>query len=105
MQPITITAIVDEKRRIMIDLPDNVPTGTVKITVETVVEDELSDPKTRREQLIAKLNAAGIAVSNDKYAPPDAVPLSQAERERIGRQLAAGKSSLELINEEREERL
>jgi len=105
MQPITLTAVVDEKRRIMIDLPEDVPTGKVKITVETIAEDVSSDFKTRREQLIAKFNAAGIAVTNGKYAPPDAVPLSQEERERLWKKMAAGKTALELIDEEREERL
>lgn len=104
MSPITITTVLDENHEAVIHLPD-FPPGPVKITIEAVSEELTSDPKTRREQLIAKFNAAGIAVTNGKYAPPDAMPLSQEERERLWKKMAAGKTALELVDEEREERL
>ena len=104
MEPITITAVVDEKRRIMIDLPDDIPTGTVKITVEPV--DELStDPKTRHEQLQARLIAAGVVEPNVHYAPPDAEELSDEEELALGRKLAGIRPVEDYINEDREERI
>jgi hypothetical protein len=105
MQPITITAVVDEKRRIMIDLPDDIPTGAVRITVQPIGEPAEQYAPGSREWAQAKLIEAGLVNPNARYAPPDAVSLSDEERDRIGKQLAGGKTSLELINEEREERL
>jgi hypothetical protein len=103
MQPITITAVDDEKRRIMIDLPDDVPVGEVVITVQPLVAGEYStDPQTRREQMHAKLIAAGH-LSNLRRSP-DAKELPPEERERLWKQAAGGKTALELVNEEREER-
>jgi hypothetical protein len=103
-QPITIIAQVDEKRRIMIDLPDDVPPGKVEITVRSLAEDDLGPPPEpiTREWARAKLIAAGHR--SNARSSPDALELSDEERERIGRALAAGRPFAELVDEEREER-
>lgn len=103
MDKITLTAMVDEKRRIMIDLPDEIEPGLVELDV-VIRHIEDSDPNSEPQTLREKLIAAGLYNPNIRYASPDAKPLSDEERDRIGRQLAGGKTALELIDEEREER-
>lgn len=105
MQPITITAIVDEKRRIMIDLPDDVPTGPVKITVEEAENIDLLDSGSR-EWIQAKLRAAGLLAENVLSAEEIAMAeeLSEDEETELAARFAGGRSSQELIDEDREER-
>jgi hypothetical protein len=105
MQPITITTILDENHELFLKLklPD-MPPGPVEVfIVSRPVEDILSpDPETRRKQMRAKLIAAGH-LSNARRSP-DAQELSQEERERLWKQAANGKTALEFVNEDREER-
>jgi len=104
MQPITLTAVVDEKRRIMIDLPNDVPTGTVKITVEQV-DDIDSLEHGSGEWIRAKLRAAGLLaqdlLSDEELAMAE--ELSEAEEEELAARFAGGRSIQELIDEDREE--
>ena len=101
-QTIVVTVNVDEKRRVLIDLPEDVPLGPAQLEVRVQTPDP--DQPLTREQIRAKLIAAGLVNPNAQYAPPDAEELSPEERERIGRALAAGKTIAEMIDEEREER-
>ena len=101
-QTIVVTVHIDEKRRVLIDLPEDVPLGTAQLEVKVQTPDP-SQPLTR-DQIRAKLIAAGLVNPNAQYAPPDAEELSREEREHIGRTLAGGKSIAEMIDEEREER-
>ncbi len=103
MQSITITAVIDEKRRIMIDLPEDMPTGAVKITIEPIGDDLLSEPQSRREQMKAILIAAGHL--SNAHRSPDAVAVSEAELERL-RHIFEGQPPLsDSIIEDREDRL
>jgi hypothetical protein len=106
MQPITMKTrvTVDEKRRIMIDLPDDVEPGTVEldVVIRPVGENDIESPISQREMFRAKLIAAGH-LSNTRHSPT-AKGLSQEERERLWKQAAGGKTALELVDEEREER-
>lgn len=97
MQPIIV--VVDEKRRVMIDLPDDIPTGRVEIIVRP-----LPDPADEREAIRARLIAAGH-LSNIQQPVGEYQPLSDAERAAIAEALAGEKSTLDRINEDREERL
>ncbi len=105
MQPITITAIVDVKRRIMIDLPDYVPTGTIKITVEQA-EDIDSLEAGSSDWVKAKLREAGLLAENilseEELAMAEA--LTEDEEEALAARFAGGRSIQELIDEDREER-
>jgi hypothetical protein len=103
MQSITITTVLDENHEAVIKLPD-LPPGPIKVTIERLSDDEqLTFPENMsgRDRLIAM----GLYNPNIRYAPPDAVPLSDEERARLWKQAAGGKTGLELVNEEREERL
>lgn len=107
MQTYTTTVYVDEKRRVLIDLPADVPVGEVKVTIEAVATTQSSTRfVSRRDQIMARLATEGLATLGVKYAPDDAIHLSDEERDAIGRKMTSdGKTSLDLVNEEREERL
>lgn len=102
MQPYVTTVIVDEKRRIMIDLPDDMPTGPIEIIARPLAETR-PEPLTR-EWMRAKLIAAGLVDPNARYAPEDAEELSEEEEEELGRLLAGPRPVEDYINEDREER-
>lgn len=103
MDVITLSAIIGEDRRLVIELPPNTPTGLVDLVIrlhENVPSAPTDNPA--REAIRAKLLAAGRLVT-DIYASEDAVPLSPEELLRIGR-LPPGSPSLdELIDEDRGE--
>jgi len=110
IQTIRLMATVDENHRLVIDVPDEIPAGPVELVITTVKTgngEQVEPPETQeltREEARRRLLAAGI-LSTAQYAPPDAEELSPEEEERIGRLLAAdGKTVLEMVNEEREER-
>ena len=104
---ITVTAIVDEKRRIMIDLPDDIPVGPVELTIHPLATDETprSGDDLTREEARARLIAAGLLTPGIKYAPDDAVELTPEEEEELGRVLAGHRPMSDLIDEDRAERI
>jgi hypothetical protein len=105
MQPITITTILDENHELFlkVKLPD-MPPGPIDIVIMShPTEGALStEPKTRREQMRSRLIAAGHRSNNLRTS--EAQELTQEERNRLWAQAVAGKTGLELINEDREER-
>ena len=104
MNPIVLVAEVDEKRRIMIDLPDDVPVGRVELVIRPLESsaDAPSD-KLTREQIRAKLIAAGHVSNLRKH--PEAKELSPEERDRIGKKLAEGGALSQQIIDDREDRI
>lgn len=105
MQPITITTMLDENHELFLKLklPDMPPGPVEVVIIPRPMEDAAApQPQSRREQMRAILIAAGH-LSNARRSP-DAQELSQEERERLWKQAAGGKTTLELINEDREER-
>jgi predicted DNA-binding antitoxin AbrB/MazE fold protein len=54
------------------------------------------------QEIDARLRAAGLLVEY-RYAPPNAKPLSQEERQRIGQLLAGDKTLAQLVDEDRGE--
>jgi hypothetical protein len=102
---IHLTVHVDEKRRVLIDLPDDTPTGEVEVQLIIPTPQASANGPLTREQVRNRLIAAGLVDPNAQYAPPDAEELSSEERLRIGRMVAGDKTIQQLIDEEREERL
>ncbi|MBI5667062.1 MAG: hypothetical protein HZC41_03570 [Chloroflexi bacterium] len=102
MQPYVTTVIVDEKRRIMLDLPDDMPTGPIEITARPLAASEPPPEPLTREWVREKLKAAGLL---DDKAEPDAMAISDQEMARLGQVFADVRSISELIDEDREERL
>lgn len=101
MQPYVTTVIVDEKRRIMIDLPDDMPTGPIEITARPLAAEPPPEPLTR-EWVRAKLRAAGLLAEMDDL--PDTEELSEEEEAKLARQVAGGRPAEDYVNEDREER-
>lgn len=103
MNSITITAMVDEKRRVMIDLPDEVEPGLVELEVIVRrVEDEKPPEPLTREWVEARLRAAGLLVEHEVF--DDALEVDEAELRRLGEVFASDRPMSELIDENREER-
>ena len=55
---INLTVHVDEKRRVLIDLPDDVPTGPVELEVVIHTPEHSPDQPLTREAFRARLIAA-----------------------------------------------
>jgi len=103
MDAIIVTAMVDEKRRVMIDLPDEVEPGLVELEVIVRrVEDEKPPEPLTREWVEARLRAAGLLVEHEHFA--EAVELTEAEELELAQRLAGSRPVEDYINEDREER-
>ena len=100
---ITITTIVDEKRRIMIDLPDDVPLGKINLTIQANMVDMLEIDNVSNPKIRAKLIAAGLVSPSE--SSPDAIDVDNEELNRLRHVFAAGRPLSEFIDEEREERI
>ncbi len=103
MKSVTLQATVDESRRLTIELPADIPAGPVEVTVTSLATPDAATTPLTREVAREKLRAAGL-LAEGPYAPPDAVPLTPEERERIGRLFAGPRPIAELIDEDRNER-
>lgn len=101
---ITISVILGEDRRLIIDLPPDSPTGEVEVNV--VVSSTAPEPQKvvnpAREAARAKLLAAG-KLSTIWRAPEGYKPLTVAERMRIGTLPPDAPPSEQLVSEDRGE--
>jgi hypothetical protein len=111
MQTITLSARVDETRRLVIDLPADLLASTTELVIRSISAEEPANGDTTlrekreltREGARAKLIAAGLVSPHEKS--PDALEISQEELERL-RNLFAGERPLsELIDEDRKDRV
>ncbi len=102
-QPIRLSAVVGEDRRLVIDLPPDTPLGPVELEVRPAapVPTQRNKPLTR-EEARAKLLAAGYLVTSI-HAPEGTVPLTAEERMEIGRLPPGARPSDELVDEDRGE--
>ncbi len=87
------SAEVGADRRLTVELPENVPIGRVKITVE-------SEPALTREELRARLQEAGL-LSNGPILDESAVRLDEEERHRIAELLRDTTPLEQIVDEER----
>ena len=101
MDTITLSVVVGEDRRLVIDLPPDTPTGPAELTIHpaTPPRDESA-----RDRVRAKLLEAGLLVTTIR-APEGTKPLSPEEILQLGTLPADARRSSELIDEDREERL
>ncbi len=102
MDSVTLSAVIGEDRRLIIDLPPDTPTGEVELTIRASQKsiDKLSNPAT--ETARAKFIAVG-ALSTAHQAPVGFVPLTLIDRMSIGKLPAHARPSKELIDEDRGE--
>src|SRR3954467_13067434 len=82
MSTVTLHVVVGEDRHLAIDLPEEIPAGPIVVTIRTLAVEtgEVPAGEMTRERARALLAAAG-RLSTARYAPPDAVPLTDEERE------------------------
>lgn len=94
METITISAVVGEDRRLVIDLPSDTPTGPVELVIRSVATNPA------RGAAPAKLLAAGALATN--LGIPDLLePLSPEEILRLGMMPPGARPSEKLIDEDR----
>lgn len=109
MPPILVTADIDENHRVTLKLPDDMPTGKVILRIEIIRDADDFEPNSR-EWVQAKLKAAGLLVENplsdEELAELEGFDeLSDEEEDELGLLLSDPEhSTLDLINEDREER-
>jgi hypothetical protein len=100
MDSITISVMVDEGRRLVIDLPPDVPVGPADVTIKPLGSQTTDIENPAREAVRAKLLAAG-RLALDHGIPDDIEPVSEEELEELGRLAPGARSSEELIDEDR----
>ena len=106
--PIIIETVLDENRKLIIDLPPDTPTGQVEIQLivrqiaSDAKEEENPEWRAEYERIKAKLAAAG-ALSTIWKAPEGAVELTEEERIRIGTMPPGAPTSEQLVREDRGE--
>lgn len=99
MNPVVIEAVVGKDRKLVIDVPEEVPLGPVRVVIQPEKDQPGTAPLTR-EEARRRLLAAGFLVT-DLGIPDDARPLTEKERERWGRLPPGARPSDELIDEDR----
>lgn len=70
-----LTGRLTPDRQLLVEIPDNVPTGLVQVTIEFTEPVPIGNEGAAREQARALLSAAGL-LSTAWKAPPDFVPPS-----------------------------
>jgi hypothetical protein len=96
MVDVRLTAVVGDDRKLVIDLPDDIPPGEVEVVVRPRPK-ELTREEARR--LLAE---AGL-LSTWQKAPEGYVPLTPEELLELGTLPPGSRSSEELIDEDRGE--
>lgn len=101
MVAVRLHAEIGEDRKLIIQLPDEVPPGNVELIVRST-EPEMVESAINplREAVKNKLLAAGILVT-DFEVPQDAKSLTVEQRMSLGTLKAGARDSLDLINEDR----
>jgi hypothetical protein len=102
MDAVTLNAMVSEDRRLIVDLPDDIPVGPVKLVIQPMDAPIGGKHELTWEEARAKLMAAGrLAVNLD--IPDDLEDISDEELEELSKLAAGGRSAQEIIDEDRGE--
>lgn len=102
MDAITIHAVVGADRKLTIDVPEDVPLGPVTVVIQTAGGQRPAERPLTREEARRILLEAGFLVT-DFGLPQDAVALTQAEIDELGKLPPGARPSDELIDEDRGE--
>ncbi len=107
MKSVTLVVEVTADRRVTIDLPEDIPIGSIELTIRPLpAPGPTSNGSGRdltREEASERLRAAGL-LSEGPWAPAGAMPASEKELEELGRLFAGPTSIAEAIIEGRNER-
>jgi hypothetical protein len=100
MVAIRLSATIGEDRKLVLELPIEIPAGKVDVIILPTENQAVPAPNPAREAARAKLLAAGaLRTSVDLSA--DAKPLTPEERLRIGTLPPGARPSEDLIDEDR----
>lgn len=100
MVAIRLNTIIGDDRKLIIQLPDEIPPGDIELIVRAVEPLSTTIINPAREAAKAKLLAGGALVT-EFSVPAGAIRLSIEERMRLGTLPPDARSSLDLINEDR----
>lgn len=106
MVVIRLPAVITEDRQLIVQLPNDVPTGAVEVVIHTQDAPQAEEGEIvngAREAARAKLAAAGALSKIYDSLPNDLKPLTVEERIRIGTLPPRARPSEELISEDRDE--
>lgn len=101
MDAIKLSVVIGQDRRLVVQLPDDTPLGPAEIVIKPS-ESAAESANPAREAAKAKLLAMG-KLSIDASIPSDLEVPTNDELARIGHLLAGGRSTLDIINEDRGE--
>jgi hypothetical protein len=97
---ISLSVEIPPDHHLVLDLPDELPTGRAQVTIMSQSEISAAPVNPSREVARAKLLAAGALVTSIR-APEETVLLSPEELLRIGTLPPGSPTSDELIDEDR----
>jgi hypothetical protein len=100
MDAITVSAVVGEDRRLVIDLPTDTPVGPVDVVIKPRISPEGDVINPAREAARVKLLAAGKLVV-DLGIPPGSQPLPDEKLRRLAQLLSGSRSVDDLIDTDR----
>jgi hypothetical protein len=110
MIALKLKAVIGQDRRLVLELPQDTPIGSVEVTIESQPQKHpisLDLPPTlnsAREAVRAKLLSAGYLVTEFNFdIPDDYVPLTHEQRMKMTTPTASAKTIFDLVNEDRGE--
>jgi hypothetical protein len=104
MSAVTLNVVVGDDRQLTIELPEEVPTGPIEVTIRPVVAVPTAAPNEplTLERARALLAAAGM-LSTAFSPPPGTVELTPEERHRLGSYFVGKEEMSVLIDQDRGE--
>ena len=75
MNAIMLKAVIDENRCLIVDIPDDFPTGPVTVTLASTVETADESQDITPEEADRRFRAAGVL--DDDEPSPDAMEVSE----------------------------
>ncbi|HEX2621802.1 MAG TPA: hypothetical protein VHL11_16710 [Phototrophicaceae bacterium] len=107
MVTLNLTVTVGEDRRLIVDLPPDIPTGELEITIRSIPSPETGRELTR-DEIRARFQAAGLlrtdfSLFDEELSEIEDDEISHEELEGLGKMPPGTRPSEELIDEDRGE--
>lgn len=104
---IRVLKVVDEKRTLIVELPDDTPLGLAEVSISVEPLDAMDSPDSgkpvsERDVVRARMRAAGF-LAETQGPPAGSTLIEDADLARIGRLPPGARPSDELIDEDREQ--
>jgi hypothetical protein len=100
MVTIHLKGRLTEDRRLIVDIPDDIPAGDVQLTLE--IPETVPTPNEATARARAKFAAAGM-LSTAIKAPPGTIPPTEDELIELGTLPPGSPTIAEMVNEDRGE--